>query len=440
MSEELEKRAHDAIIRARVQLLLKHPFFGVLATYLEPKPTQLGPYCGGMGTDGKFLYYQPDKIVNIPPGQIEGIISHELMHVALGHLWRRDTRDPFRWNLATDYAVNPIVRKSFSLPEWVLYDKRYEGKCAEEIYELLSEYKCPKCGCKRIRGAKYKSTKRDDGDFDVEVGFRCDGCGHGWEEYHTVQPEDFGGYPVPFEEVEGDFPTTLDDHSVWDRTKEANGVDPKTKAERLEQEWKRRTVRAAQIAKNQGRLPAGLERFIEDLLYPKLGWRQLLWQYTTKVRGMRPDWRKPSKKWIQYGIYYPTKRERRLNAAVAVDTSGSISEEELKEFLSEIRGILSTFRSFRVRLLACDAEVHTDITATSLEDFDSFRVNIKGGGGTSFIPVFEAIKNEKVQVLVYLTDGYGDYPSEAPGFDVVWVISRGGDPKRPPFGRVIELR
>ena len=439
-NEELEKRARDMIIRARVQLLLKHPFFGVLSTYLEPKPAQLAPYSGGMGTDGKFLYYQPDKLVEIPPEQIEGIISHELMHISLGHLWRREMREPLRWNIATDYAVNAIVKKNFPLPEGALYNTKYENKCAEEIYELLPGPFCPKCGCKHIKGVKYKSTRRDNDSFDVEADFKCCKCGHTWKECHVLESGDCGSFSMPFDEVEGDFPSTLDDHSTWDEKKEANGTDPKTRAEKLEREWKGRIVRAAQIAKNQGKLPAGLERFIDDLLYPKLGWRQLLWQYTTKVRGMRPDWRRPSKKWIQYGIYYPTKRERRLIAAVAVDTSGSISDEELKEFLGEIRGILSTFRAFRVRLLACDAEVHTDITATSLEDFDSFKVNVKGGGGTSFIPVFEAIKNEKIQVLVYLTDAYGDYPTEAPGLDVVWVISREGDPKRPPFGRVIELR
>jgi len=434
----LEKKARDMIVRARVQLLVKQPFFGVLVTYLEPVPARLAPYSEGIGTDGKCLYYQPDKIVNTAEEYIEGLIAHEVVHTALGHLWRRELRDPLRWNVACDYAVNEIiVRENFKLPECVFYDKRYEGKCAEEIYNLLPGPRCPKCGSKYIRGLKYKSE--EDSNF-IETEFRCEKCGHVWTEHHARRPGEFGGYPMTFEKVEGNFPGTLDDHDVWERREEANGVDPKTRAERLEQEWKRRVVWAAQVAKTQGRLPVGLERFIDDLLYPKLSWRQLLWQYTTRTRGMKQDWRRPSKKWLQYGVYYPTRKERMLEAAVAVDTSGSISNEELREFLNELRGILSTFRSFRVRLFACDADIHTDAVATSLSDFDSFKVKIKGSGGTDFRPVFEALENENIQVLVYLTDGDGDYPETAPGaYDAIWVISAEGDEKRPPFGRVLKM-
>jgi len=442
--DEILKKAQSLIVRVRVQLLIQQPFFGVLATYLEPKPAQLAPYSGGMGTDGKYLYYQPEKIVNLPGEQLEGVIAHEVLHLALGHLWRREHRDPLRWNMATDYATNAIVLQNFKLPKWVLYDKRFEGKCAEEIYNLLPGPQCPKCGSKNIRGLKFKSTEHGDSSFDIKAEFRCEKCGHTWKEHQTWKPsnrgasEGFPGYPMPFEQVEGEFPPTLDDHEIWEKT-EPNGLDPKTRAEKREQEWKQRVIRAAQVAKNQGKLPAGLEGFIEDLLYPKLSWRHLLWQYTNRIRGMKPDWRRPNKKWVQYGIYYPTKRERRLEAAVAIDTSGSISDGELREFLSELRGILSTFRSFRVRLMACDAAVHTDVTATSLDDFDSFRVKVRGGGGTDFRPVFEALRGDRTQVLIYLTDGYGTYPENPPPYDVIWVISSEGDDKRPPFGRVLKM-
>jgi predicted metal-dependent peptidase len=428
------------IVRARVQLLLKQPFFGVLATYMEPRPAQLAPHSGGMGTDGRFLYYQPDKLVGIPESQIDGMIAHEVLHVSLLHVWRRETRDAFRWNVATDLAVNGIVRKNFELPGWALYDERYEGKCAEEIYGLLPGPRCPECGSKNIRGLEYRSTKRGEDSFDVEAKFRCEKCGHTWTERHTRQSGSLGGYPMPFERIEGDFPSPLDDHSVWDGEERANGTDPNARAEKLEQEWRVRTIRAAQAAKTQGTVPAGLERLIEDILYPKLSWRQLLWQYTARMHGMRPDWRRPSRKWIQYGIYYPTKRERRLDAAVACDTSGSISDEELREFLSELRGILSTFRSFRVRMLACDAGVHTDVTAASLDDFDGFRVRIRGGGGTDYRPVFEALKNDSARVLIYLGDMYATFPENPPDFDVIWVVSKEGDERRVPgWGRVIKL-
>jgi predicted metal-dependent peptidase len=438
-----DKRARDIIVRARVQLLLKQPFFGVLATYLEPKPRELGPFSGGMATDGRFLYYDPDKIANIPESQIEGIVAHEVLHNALLHLYRRGPRDPFRWNMATDFAVNLIVKESFDLPGDVLYDKAYEGKPAEEIYNLLPGPRCPKCKSSLIKGVKYTSTKIGEDAYKVEAEYKCQSCGHEWSDTFTRKPGEFGeGFPMPFDQIEGDFPSTLDDHSVWEEkeTEAGEAGETREKAEKLAQEWKGRAIRAAHVAKMQGRVPAGLERFIDDLLYPKLSWRELLWQYTTSLSGSELDWRRPNRKLLQYGIYYPTKKGRELNIAVAVDTSGSISDDELKEFLSELKGILSTFENFRIRLFACDADIHTSVLAMSPEDFEQFKVKIKGGGGTSFIPVFKALENELPEALIYLTDAYGDYPKHAPGYDVIWVISKEGDPKRPPFGRVLELK
>ena len=432
MDEQLVKRAENLLRRARVQLLLRQPFFGELSTYLELKPAQLPPVSGGMGTDGKHLYFQPDKIAEIPSEQLEGVVAHEVLHIALGHPWRREHRDPFRWNVATDFAVNSVVRNHFQLPPGTLYRAEYEGKCAEEIYNSLPKPACPECGCGCIRGVRFESTELGGGTYRVRARFRCEGCGHEWTEEFTGTPEEMGGLPMPFDEVEGEFPTALDDHSHWDENRGE-------KAERLAQQWKSRMIRAAQAAKAQGRLPGDLERFVDELLYPKLSWREILWRYTSTLRGGRLNWRRPNKRWLRYGIYYPTRRERRLDVAVAVDTSGSISEEELREFLSELRGILASFRSFRVRMFGCDSAIHTDVTATTMEDFERFRVRLKGAGGTDYCPVFKALEEDNVQALVYLGDMWATFPEEEPGYDVIWVVSKEGDPDRPPFGTVIQL-
>ena len=284
----------------------------------------------------------------------------------------------------------------FSLPEWALYDERFKGLCAEEIYERL-----PKARVKVGR----------DGSFEITM---PDG-----------------------QKIRG---RLVDDHGAWNQAGDES--DGKS-AEKLAEEWKIRVIQAAKAAKAQGRLPAGIGRLVEDMLYPKLPWRQLLQRYINAHRGGTYDWTRPNRRWTHFGVFYPRRRTKELNAAVAIDTSGSIEDEELRDFLSESRGILAGFKRFRVRLMACDASVHTDMVATSLADFGHFKVQIRGGGGTSYSPVFERLKNSKIptQVLVYLTDGQcNDAPTTAP-FDVIWILSKEGTDQNlvDRVGRVVKM-
>ncbi|KXB00702.1 hypothetical protein AKJ41_03750 [candidate division MSBL1 archaeon SCGC-AAA259O05] len=149
------------------------------------------------------------------------------------------------------------------------------------------------------------------------------------------------------------------------------------------------------------------------------------------------DWKRPNRKFLRSGFYFPTLKSQRLEVAFAVDTSGSVSDDELRDFMSEVKGALDSFPSYKVRLLACDADVHTEVTAERRGDFDGFAKEIRGGGGTSFVPVFDELKDEPVKALVYLTDGHGNFPDKIPSYDVLWVINnRDVDP---PWGKVIRL-
>lgn len=293
-------------------------------------------------------------------------------------------------------AINPIVREHFPLPEWVLYDERFKELCAEEIYERL-----PKARVKVGR----------DGSFEITM---PDG-----------------------QKIRG---RLVDDHGAWGR---AEGESDGKSTERLAEEWKIRVVQAAKAAKAQGKLPAGIERLVEDLLYPKLPWRQLLQRYVNAHRGGTYDWTRPNRRWAHFGVFYPRRRTKELNVAIAIDTSGSVSEEELRDFLSETRGILTGFKQFKARLMACDSEVHTDVVATSLADFDRFKVHVKGGGGTLYSPVFGRLKNSKIptQVLIYLTDGYASDVPLVASYDVIWVLTKNGTDKNlaDRVGRVVRM-
>ena len=380
------------VVRARVQLLLKNPFFGYLASYLELREHE-SEY--PTGTDGICLYYFPEKIDRLEDEEIEGVFAHEVMHLALGHIWRRGTREKKLWNMAADYAINAILKVQFRLPEGILYEEAFENKSAEQIYdELLKE-----------------------GDLISSAG------------------------------------DTVDDHGVWSDTEERQGdairqpasrlgepLDKPTEADKADEDvelWKQRAIEAAAVAKHHGMFPLGISRIVGELAYPSLNWRQLLHQYIKQRSKDDYDWMRPDRRLLQYGVYYPSSKSELLKIAVAVDTSGSVNDQQLDEFMSEIRNILQSFSSFQVRLLACDAAVHADMVAVHDSDFEPFLRCLSGGGGTDFRPVFSKIEDDPPEVLVYLTDGDGKYPDSDQPFDVIWVMNSYIEP---PFGRVVRLQ
>jgi len=388
------------VIRARVQLLLKSPFFGYLASYLELREHE-SEY--PTGTDGICLYYFPEKIDRLEDEEIEGVFAHEVMHLALGHIWRRGSRSKRVWNMAADYAINAILKDHFRLPEGILYEKEFENKSAEQIYNEL------------------------------------------WGEVELL----------------GGGRDTIDDHGVWGNTEEGGGdsvnqpagrpgealdksaeaskeaLGKSAEASKDEELWKQRAIEAAAVAKNQGMFPLDIARVVGELAYPSLNWRQLLHQYIKQRSSEDYDWMRPDRRLLQYGVYYPSPKSELLKVAVAVDTSGSVSDNQLDEFVAEVRNILQSFSSFRARLLACDAAVHADMIAVHDSDFESFLKCLSGSGGTDFRPVFKKIDDDPPEVLVYLTDGDGKYPDSNQPFDVIWVMN---SYREPPFGRVIRLQ
>ncbi|KXA90368.1 hypothetical protein AKJ61_00780 [candidate division MSBL1 archaeon SCGC-AAA259B11] len=457
----MDKKAKKKMETARCQLLIDWGTFGSLITYLEP--VEAPNYRAIMGTDGEHIYYNPEIVKETDLDELVGVNAHEVLHAALGHIWRQEDRDDRKWSAAEDYVTNLLVKQQFSIPDYGLYDRKYEGMSVEEVYEELPDQpdqppQCPQCGSENLRGEIVEKV----GPNKYKVKVRCQDCGYEWETVGEIKEgngssEDGEGIPMDWR--------TIDDHDEWEEAegqgsgggqeetegqektggsgKEQDGKgtaetgEPGASPRDLEEEWKRRTARVAQSAKAQGELPAGLERLVKDLLYPRVSWRNQLRRYVTSMGKESADWKRPNRKFLKSGFYFPTLKSERLEVAFAVDTSGSISDDDLRDFMSEVKGALDSFPSYKVRLLACDAKVHTKVTAERSEDFDDFIDEIRGAGGTDFRPVFDELENEPVKALVYLTDGRGTFPDEIPHFDTLWVIDNRD--VEPPWGKVIRL-
>lgn len=369
--------ASGLITKARTKLLIDQPFWGSLLLYLKPVEK---PEIQTMATDGYNLFYAPEWVQSIATEQnvekLKGVLVHEILHVALQHLTRRGTRMPKMWNFAADYAVNQIIKESgMQLPDSVLLDQKYAGMLAEEIYDKLMA---------------------DQPDQDKE---------------------------------------TLDNHDLWGEV-----AKDATKADAMAREWKVRVSQAVNNAKGRGELPNGLKRLVDQILEPQLNWKEILAQYIRPSRGdytfEAPDNRFLSEEF--QNIVLPSFISQEVEDIVmVVDTSGSISERQLQGFISNIHWMLKAYPNLRGLVTSCDThpapfqEVTGDTVATQLD--------LQGGGGTDFVPVFELMEKENVNpsVLIYFTDGDGRYPKEEPPYPVLWVCTSKYWENRVPFGRFI---
>ena len=391
--------ARQRVVRARTQLVLKQPFYGQLAMHLqvrEATPNDVGSDghpIDTLATDGEYLLYHPDYVKALNDEELRSGVAHEVVHCALGHIWRRGDRQPFIWNIAADMTDNHILREAhFVIPKgWITAPKEIEGASTERTYAWL-----------------------------LQQG----GCGG-------------GGGDTPWGRI-------ADNHSMWgkkpkDKTPQAAAA----RARQLEAEWRSRVAAAAAAARQTGRgtLPAGLERLVSDLLNPKVDWRAVLAQFMHSLRLDDFSWSRVRKVPMAGGkkYYAPRLQSEGIRIAVGLDTSGSISQVMLKSFLSEVAGILWSLGGVEMVLYVCDADVHA---VWRLGPDDPIPKNVPGGGGTDFRPVFARVEKdfpEPPDALVFFTDTDGAFPAEAPEYPVLWIVDE--DPRKyeVPFGQIVEF-
>ena len=221
----------------------------------------------------------------------------------------------------------------------------------------------------------------------------------------------------------------------------AQGQDPNGATQgRSQAAWDTAVAAALASAKAMGKLPANLERLLGEVINPQVSWQDhIRGILARKVGGGGYNWRKPDRRLIVRDIYSPARAGNGCGAVVVgVDTSGSIGQKQLDVFFGEMRGILDDVRPAEIHIVWCDSEVHHVDTVEDSQDIDGLKAH--GGGGTAFAPVFDWIDNENItpDALVYLTDGLGSFPAQAPNYPVIWGAIKGYNVKYP-FGDVVEI-
>lgn len=369
-------QARFNITRARAALIIDQPFFGALALKLTLVER---PDIPTMAVNGREMFYNPTWVDKQDAPTLKSAVAHEVMHCVFDHCVRRGVRDPGKWNHAADYVINDVIQAAgFPLGKGWLYNPAFSGMTADHIYTLLP----------------------DDHDYSQgaldEV---WDGSGGG-----DGDSEDAGG--------------------------------SQAERELMSSEWKVAAMQAAAAAKQAGKLPGSLERFIDQMGKAKVDWRQQLRNLITEVSRNDYSWQRPNRHMISNGMYLPGLYSETFGVmAVVTDDSGSIDNPTLAAFTVEIDAIRAAVMPSKTIHISCDSAVNH---YQEFDQDDTFKLISKGGGGTDFRPPFYELdkRSEEPKCLVYLTDGYGPFPEAPPNYRVIWCMTTGVNP---PWGDVVRI-
>ncbi|MDD5329490.1 MAG: VWA-like domain-containing protein [Sulfuricella sp.] len=404
---------------ARTRLILDKPFLGALALRL-PMVAADPKWCQTTATDARSFYYNPDYIAALSLEQTQFVLAHEALHCALSHFHRRQHRVRLRWDVACDFAVNPLlVRDGLKPPPGALILDSFEGMTAEEIYPCIDDNNTDQPMDRHI----YDGEDVDPTSSGQQQGDEQREGGQGQQPRDGAEP---GGAPENTGQPQTDNP------------RGAAQPQPLTAGEResLAAQWQQRLAGAAQQAQQAGKLGGLLARMVGELLQPKLPWRMLLARYMNQVARDDYSYMRPSRR--EGSMILPSLRSAQADIVVALDTSGSISREELADFLAEIDALKGQLRA-RVTLHACDSAL-AEGGPWRFEPWEEFKLpaEFPGGGGTDFRPVFGWVESEGCQpdMLLYFTDAEGDFPATEPPYPVIWLV-KGKAPV--PWGQRIQL-
>jgi len=415
----------NKLAAARTRLILDKPFLGALVLRL-PLVAADPEWCQGAMTDAKKLYYNQDYINALDIQQTQFVLAKQALHCALSHFARRQHRIKHRWDLACDYAVNPLlINDGLKAPPETLVDDGYEGMTAEEIYHYIGD----------LDNEDSELDKQDEQNQDNDQPDKNNqGNDNQDEEQSNESPQNSS------EDANQDTPTSLEADSDDDeRQSLAAKPSPLTpqEQEELSVQWQQRLAGAARSAMQAGKLGGSMARMVDFMLQPKLPWRMLLARYMTASARDDYSYSRPSSRRGDPAIF-PSLRSAQINVAVGVDISGSVDDQEMSEFMSEVDAIKANMRA-RITLLPCDAAL-AEGSPWVFEPWEEVKLpnQLKGGGGTDFSPVFEWLdeQDQNPDLLVYFTDCKGSFPKVLPTYPVIWLV-KGKD--SPPWGQRVQL-
>jgi predicted metal-dependent peptidase len=389
----------DRIITARIGLLLRHPFFGNMATRLKIQAAD--DWLPTAAVDGRNLFFNTQFFNAMDNKEVEFVIAHEILHMVYDHLGRRESRNPKLYNIAADYVVNNLLvdDRIGRKPRIVdcYQDFKYRGWASEEVYDEL-----------------YKEAQKNGQEAVEALG------------------------------------EMLDEHLDWeddgtgDEDGEGNGNGKgrprysKGELDQIKDEIKEAMIQAAS-ASGAGNVPAGVQRLIKDMTESKMNWRELIRQQIQSTIKSDYTFSRPSRKGQMSGAILPGMCfQDTIDLCICLDMSGSIGNPQAADFLGEIKGIMDEFQDYKIKLWCFDTKVYNerDFSADGGESLTDYE--IKGGGGTDFTVNWTYMKDHDIQPkkFIMFTDGYAwDSWGDPDYCDTIFIIHSHHDKNlEGPFG------
>jgi predicted metal-dependent peptidase len=379
-----ETRISAALLRIR----MRSPFFATLSLFARTQPSQIYPTAA---TDGETIFVNDAYIEQLNSADLDALLVHAILHAALQHPSRRGVRDELVWNIAADIVVNGILEAdgNFAYPPDTARDPNLAQYSVDEVYELLRfspEKQPPLAGLDLINNA-----------VAGEAGDR----------------ESSGGQ---------------------------EGSQLSSSARAMQENYWRNALQQAQVVAEttmQGGLPDGMARALAQIQPGQIDWRTHLWRYLVQTPN---DFQNFDRRFVGRGLYLEALEGEAVRVYVAIDTSGSVHDEQVRALVSEVQGILASYPHLICELYYADDKL-----------YGPFALNARsaipppiGGGGTDFQPFFNAVEARhnphENAICVYLTDGCGLFPRRPPTLPTLWVLTPGGAAiSDMPFGEVTRL-
>lgn len=360
------------LLKAKIEVMTKSAFISTISFGVRHI---ISDAVDTAATNGVTVWYNPDFIKDLGVASLAGLLAHECWHIAFQHTFRRGNRDPRLYNIAADYVINIMLKDAgFSLPAGGYVADKYRGWSTEQVYDDLE-------------------SKHNSEDFNLTM--------------EDLTPPEIAGSE---EGSEGSGPS-------------------------LQDQSRNIIVRAVTQNKlsggNPGEIPGEIQRIVDTLVNPKMPWQGLLQKFLTERKAVEYSWNRRNRR---FKTYLPSMAGYGLaHLTFAIDTSGSVTDEEMLELLSELQGIKDTFNPEKMTIIDCDHRIHSVVEVTS--DTKITDLKFTGGGGTSFIPVMDYVREHPTDALIYFTDLYASLDIESPGIPVLWVCNSSHEPA--PFGETV---
>ena len=445
--------SENRIIKARAKLMKGN--IGMASMLLSLELIEASDRCETMATDGVNIYWNDEFVKTLTDSQIQAVLVHEACHVIWEHplrnvskKWNHDI-----WNVATDYVINAwvVYDLGMELPEDGLLDRKYHGKSAEQVArELTNNNEALEDAIEEMKSKSDDSDESESGEGDSQ---NDDGNSDS-DDGNEDESQDGNGSGKSLLDELADMKPSMGE--VWmPKDEEGNALSESAMAE-VKENIQRAILMADKLEGCSEGGTSTMNGAVQKLNETYVDWVDVMRDLLNSAKSNNPTWSRLNKRHSWRGVNLPSNDNEPQGGeiVVAIDTSCSVSQDELNIFATETQNLCEECGINKIRVTYCDTSIiKNPTTGEWWDEFDldneELEFNLRGGGGTRFEPPFnlfndETEDTEDVIAFVYFTDGYCSVDAEVePSVPVIWALSTNESYMREyykyPFGETIHI-